>query len=54
MLAEAMQKSGLEDMEVYIGRRNNTVAQYISTMPILDLLMEAERLSGERLSKWWG
>ena len=45
---------GLEEMETYISRRQNTSAQYISTRPILDLCLEAERrprLWGPK--RWW-
>ena len=45
---------GLEEIGVYIARRQNMVAQYISTRNIIDLCLEAERNPGMRLSRrWW-
>ena len=40
-------------MEVYIRRRQNKVAQYISTRPIMVLYMEAERHMGANVAKRW-
>ena len=48
-----MRESGLEEMETYISRRNNTVAKFIATRPILDLFLEAERRPGSWVVKWW-
>ena len=39
-LSEAMREVGLEEMEVYIGRINKTVAQYIATRPIMYLYLD--------------
>ena len=37
-----------------INRRQNTVAQYISTRPIMDLCEQATRRQGARVSwRWW-
>ena len=37
-----------------ITRRQNTVAQYIATRPILDLCKQATRRPGARVSqRWW-
>ena len=36
-LAAVMEEACFEDIGVYITRRQNTVAQYIETRPILDL-----------------
>ena len=45
---------GLEEIGVYIARRQNTFAQYIATRPIMDLCLVAERNPGMRLSRrWW-
>ena len=45
---------GLEDIGVYISRRQNMVSQYIVTCPIMDLCLAAERKPGMRLSRrWW-
>ena len=45
--------SGLQEVETYISCRQNTVAQYISTGPIMNLCLAAEQHPGTRLSKWW-
>ena len=37
----AMRDVGLEEVEVYIARRKNIVAHYITTWPILYLCIEA-------------
>ena len=45
---------GLEEIGVYIARRQNTIAQYIATRPIVDLCLAAERRPGMRLLwRWW-
>ena len=49
-----MVESGFEGIRKYITRRQNTVAQYIATRPILDLCEKSARRPGERLSRrWW-
>ena len=49
-----MVESGFEGIEVYIMRRQNTVAQYIATRPILDLCERSDWRLGERLyRRWW-
>ena len=47
-LEGALQTVGLETMETYISRFQNTAAQYIVTQPILDLCLEAEQRSCSR------
>ena len=42
---------GLGEIVVYIVRRQNTVAQYIATRPIMDLCLTAERKPVMRLSR---
>ena len=45
---------GLEKIGVYIARRQNTVAEYIATLPIVDSCLEAEQNPGMRISRpWW-
>ena len=45
---------GLEEVEVYILRHQNTVAQYIDTCTILDLCLEVEKRPGARVTTiWW-
>ena len=41
-------------MEIYISRRQNIVAQFIVTSPIMDLCLAAAQRPGSRVSKrWW-
>ena len=45
---------GLEEIGVYIARRQNTVAKYIATCPIMDLCLAAELNMRMRISRrWW-
>ena len=49
-LAEAMAETGLQEVETYVSRRQNTVA----TRPIMDLCLAAEQRPGSRVAKrWW-
>ena len=49
-----MVEAGLQEMETYVSRRQNTVAQYIATMPIMDLCLTAEQRPGPRVAmQWW-
>ena len=49
-----IQESGFEEMEAYVLKRQNTVAQYIVTQPILDLFEETVRMPGMWVAKnWW-
>ena len=53
-LSEALEETGLQEVETYISRRQNTVAHFIAVRPIMDLCMAAERRPGLRISKrWW-
>ena len=46
--------AGLEEVDMYVPRRQNTITQYIMTRPILELCLEAERRTGVRVAKiWW-
>ena len=42
-IGAALEMVGLEEIRVYIARRQNMVAQYIATCPIMDLCLAAER-----------
>ena len=45
---------GLQEIGVYIGRFQNTVAQYISTCPFMDLCLVVEQNLVIRLFRqWW-
>ena len=49
-----MLEAGFEEIRKYIMRRQNTVAQYIATQPILDLCEWSARRPGARMSRrWW-
>ena len=49
-----MREAGFEGIRKTVTRRQNTVAQYIATRPILDLCERAMQRAGERLSRrWW-
>ena len=53
-LAEAMSKAGLQEIETYFSRHQNTVSQYIATRPIMDMCLVAEQRLGTRVPKrWW-
>ena len=53
-VTEALEEAGLEGIRKSITRRQNTVAQYIATRPILDLCKRATRRQGARVSRrWW-
>ena len=49
-----MTESGLDEIGTYITRRQNMVAQYITTRPILDLYERSAWRPGARVSqRWW-
>ena len=53
-LAEAMKEAGIVQIRTSILRRQNTVAQFIVTRPILDLCEGAVRRPGARVPRrWW-
>ena len=54
-LEEAYQEAGLYSMEKYIYRRQQSIAQHISTRPIYAACRAAERRSGSpsRQARWW-
>ena len=53
-LERAMKEAGLTDIRTSILRRQNTVAQYIATRPLLDLCEGARAREGEKvLLRWW-
>ena len=43
LLNEAISEAGLQEVETYFYRRQNTVAQFIVARPIVDLCLVAER-----------
>ena len=49
-----MVEAGFEGIGKYIMRRQNTVAHYIATRPIMELCERSARRPGERVSRlWW-
>ena len=50
-LREAMREAGFVDIRKSITRRQNTVAQYIATRPLLDLCERATQRRGARVSR---
>ena len=53
-LEGAMKEAGLTDIRTSILRRQNTVAQYIATRPLLDLCEGARAREGAKVPlRWW-
>ena len=52
-LEEAMAEAGLQEVETYISRLQNTVTQYIVTRLIMDLFLAAKRMPGPRVATRW-
>ena len=53
-LEDAMAETGLQEVDTYVSRHQNTVAQFIATSTIMYLCLAAERRLGSRVSKrWW-
>ena len=53
-LKEAMREAGFEGIRKAVTRRQNTVAQYIATQPIMYLCERTTQMVGARVSRrWW-
>ena len=50
-LTEAMEEMGLQEVETYVSRSQNTVAQFIATSPIVELHLVVERCPGTMVYK---
>ena len=49
-----MSEALLQEVDPYLSRRQNTVAHFIVTSPIMYLFLVAERILGPQVSKrWW-
>ena len=49
-----MEEAGLQEVETYVFRLHNTVAQLIATRTIVDLCLAAERHLVSRVTnRWW-
>ena len=53
-LEDAMAEAGLQEVETYVYLRQNTVAQYIVTRPIMELCLAENCRLGPRVDMlWW-
>ena len=52
-LTEALRGAGLKGIRKLVTSRQNMVAQYITTRPIIDLCERATWRTGARVSWWW-
>ena len=51
---EAMAEAGLQEVETYVSRHQNTFAQLITTRTIMDLCLVSERCLGLKLAnQFW-
>ena len=48
-----MAKAGLCEVDTYIYHHQNTAAQFIVTIPIMDLCLAVERSTGSKVAKYW-
>ena len=49
-----MAEAGLQEVENYVSRQQNTVEKYIATRPIMELCLTAKRRPGSRAAmRWW-
>ena len=49
-----MKEAGFIDVRISINRRQNTVAQYIATRPLLELCKGTTQIGGARVAmSWW-
>ena len=54
LLLEAMSEAGIKEMDTYVASRQNTVAPFIKTRPIMYLFLVASRIPGSKVPKqWW-
>ena len=54
LLEDEMVEAGLKEMETYVYRRQNTVAQYIATRTIMEMCLAEKQRPGPRVSmRWW-
>ena len=53
-LEGATKEAGFKDVRKSINTRQNTVAPYIATRPLLDLCVETTQIGGARVAmRWW-
>ena len=53
LLDAAIKAVGLEYLDMYVLRLQNTVAHYISNRPILEIFLEAEQCPGSWILMKW-
>ena len=53
LIEVAMIEPGMEKVYTYVARWNNTVSQFITTIPMMDLYLAAERRPRERVYQRW-
>ena len=53
-LEDTMAESGLQEVDTYVSRLHNTVAQFTVTSPIVDLCLSVKQMPGTRVTmRWW-
>ena len=53
-MEESIAEAGLKEVETYICHSHNTVTQFITTRPIMDLVLAALCRPGSRVAnQWW-
>ena len=52
-LEAAMEELGLQEVQTYVYRHQNTVSQFITTRPIMGLCLAEERRPGPWVSNRW-
>ena len=51
-MEDVMAEAGLQELETYVSHHQNTVSQYISNRPIMDLFLATKRRPGPRVKMW--
>ena len=53
LMEDEMTEAGMQEVVTYASHPQNTVKQFITTRPIVDLCMAEKQRLGSRISKWW-
>ena len=53
-LEDAVAEAGLQEVDTYVSRCQNTVTQFIVTRPVMDLYLEADQRPGHRCTSGGG
>ena len=51
-MEDDMTDTVLQEVETYVSCRQNTVARFIATRPIMDLCLAEEQKPGPQVSRW--